>query len=468
MSSAPVGISSPVISRSARAMRLAIGTPRVRTPTRARSSTPLFRSTISCAIRVRVRPMRSASMTTVGMSTSLRPRRTAVKESVDYTLWMASARRNASSPPPIEVPKPDDCCDVDQAPDERTAKWNGHDRVVEHDEPDKHPLFPIPKCRGRGQKIQADAAQEDAQQHVILVGQRQQTDRNRNSGDRDQPEIRRFPAHQSYTPSRVSFYTRALRPALFALDAERAHDLTMAALRRSFVVNALQHGDDTAYAQLSQRVYGLEFRNPIGLAAGLDKQGTALAAWRALGFGFAEVGTVTPRAQPGNPKPRLFRLPHDRAIINRFGFNSVGAAGVARNLGQSAARRGDMRVGINIGKNKDTPNERAVDDYLRTVDELHSYADYFAINVSSPNTAGLRDLQDSRTLRTLVEQVVSRVAAHNPGRAIPVLVKISPDSAENDLLRSVDAAVQGGAAGVIATNTTVSRPPLESRAAAAE
>jgi dihydroorotate dehydrogenase len=267
----------------------------------------------------------------------------------------------------------------------------------------------------------------------------------------------------------VSFYTRALRPALFALDAERAHDLTMAALRRPFVVNALRHGDDTAYQQpLSQRVCGLEFRNPIGLAAGLDKQGTALAAWSALGFGFAEVGTVTPRAQPGNPKPRLFRLPHDQAIINRFGFNSVGAAGVARNLAHSAARRGDVRIGVNIGKNKDTPNERAVDDYVRTIDELHPYADYFAINVSSPNTAGLRDLQDSRTLRTLVEQVVGRVGAHNPARTIPVLVKISPDSAENDLLRSVDAAVEGGAAGVIATNTTVARPSLESRAAASE
>src|SRR5688572_15167920 len=328
MSSAPVGISSPVISRSARAMRLAIGTPRVRTPTRARWSTPLFRSTISCAIRVRVRPMRSASMTTVGMYTSLRPRRTAVKESIDYTLWMVCVRRNASSPPTIKVPKPDDRCDVDQAPGGRTAKWNGHDRVVEHDEPDQHPLFPVPARRGAGQKIQADAAQEDAQQHVILVGQREQTNRNRNAGDCDQPEIRRFPAHQSYTPSRVSFYTRALRPALFALDAERAHDLTMAALRRPFVVNALRHGDDTAYEQpLSQRVYGLEFRNPIGLAAGLDKQGTVLAAWSALGFGFAEIGTVTPKAQPGNPKPRLFRLPHDRAIINRLGFK-IGRAHV--------------------------------------------------------------------------------------------------------------------------------------------
>lgn len=269
----------------------------------------------------------------------------------------------------------------------------------------------------------------------------------------------------------MSFYTRALRPALFALDAERAHDLTMAALRRPFIVNALRPGDDADAAldhHLSQSVYGLTFRNPIGLAAGLDKQGTALAAWSALGFGFAEIGTVTPQPQPGNPRPRLFRLPHDRAIINRFGFNSVGAAGVARNLAKSAAHKGAVRVGVNIGKNKDTPNERAADDYVQTIDELHPYADYFAINVSSPNTAGLRDLQDSRTLRTLVEHVVRRVAAHSAARAIPVLVKISPDTAENDLLRSVDAAVEGGATGVIATNTTISRPPLKSHAAAAE
>ena len=276
----------------------------------------------------------------------------------------------------------------------------------------------------------------------------------------------------------MSFYTRALRPALFALDAERAHDLTMAALQRPFVVNALQRSGPASFdQQLSQRIQGLDFPNPIGLAAGLDKQGTALAAWSALGFGFAEIGTVTPLPQPGNPKPRLFRLPSDRAIINRFGFNSVGAAGVARNLaaGRKAGLKAGpcqngvpMRIGINIGKNKETPNERAVDDYVRTIDELHSFADYFAINVSSPNTEGLRDLQDSRTLRSLVEQVVARVGARSTARQIPVLVKISPDATETDLLRSVDAAVEGGAAGVIATNTTVSRSSLQSRAHTAQ
>jgi dihydroorotate dehydrogenase len=284
----------------------------------------------------------------------------------------------------------------------------------------------------------------------------------------------------------VSFYTRALRPALFALDAERAHNLTMAALRRPLAVNALRRGDSSSLdTHLSQRIWGIDFRNPFGLAAGLDKQGTAIPAWSALGFGFAEIGTVTPRPQPGNPRPRLFRLPRDRAIINRFGFNSVGAQGVARNLadGQKTIRlkpdstskvrlKADttigFRVGINIGKNKDTPNERAADDYVQTIDELHPFADYFAINVSSPNTAGLRDLQESRTLRTLVEQVVARIAECSAARPIPVLVKISPDTAESDLLRSVEGALEGGALGVIATNTTVSRAGLQTGPAASE
>ncbi len=276
----------------------------------------------------------------------------------------------------------------------------------------------------------------------------------------------------------MSFYRRALRPALFALDAERAHDLTMAALRRPLVVNTLRRSGHTSFdQQLSQRIWGLDFGNPLGLAAGLDKQGTALPAWSALGFGFAEIGTVTPLPQPGNPKPRLFRLPRDRAIINRFGFNSAGAEGVARNL--AAGLRADLkvgpyandsprlRIGINIGKNKNTPNERAVEDYVRTIDVLHPFADYFAINVSSPNTEGLRNLQESGTLKSLVEQVVARVT-HSAARPIPVLVKISPDTAENDLLRSVEAAIEGGAQGVIATNTTVSRPALESRSGANE
>ena len=262
----------------------------------------------------------------------------------------------------------------------------------------------------------------------------------------------------------MSFYTRALRPALFALDAERAHELTIAALHQPFVARALGWNRDTSTdSGLSQQVFGLRFSNPLGLAAGLDKQGDAVTAWSAMGFGFAEIGTVTPRPQPGNPRPRLFRLQRDRAIINRFGFNSEGAEGVARNLSRRAPARVTLRLGVNIGKNKDTPNEQAVDDYIRAIDVLHPFADYFAINVSSPNTAGLRDLQESRALRVLVEQAAARIAERSPARAIPVLVKISPDSANHELLRSVDAASEGGAAGVIATNTTVSRPSIQGR-----
>jgi dihydroorotate dehydrogenase len=274
--------------------------------------------------------------------------------------------------------------------------------------------------------------------------------------------------------ARLSLYTRIARPLLFSLEAERAHNLTIAAVARPIVARTLAlRPHSPADSRLRQHIFGLSFAHPIGLAAGLDKQGTAAAAWRAIGFSFAEIGTVTPRPQPGNPRPRLFRLPHDRAIINRFGFNSEGAAAVARNLagagGSGPAPTGAdvARVGINIGRNKETPNERAVDDYVATIEHLHPLADYFVVNVSSPNTAGLRDLQESRTLRTLIAAVRSRIGELSPARAIPLLVKVSPDMAASDLLASVDAAVEGGVAGVIATNTTVSRPGLRTAAAIA-
>lgn len=262
----------------------------------------------------------------------------------------------------------------------------------------------------------------------------------------------------------MSLYSALARPALFALDAERAHDLTMAALRTPLAPPFLGFlAAPTGNPRLQQHAMGLTFGNPIGLGAGLDKQGTAVPAWTALGFGFAEIGTVTPRPQPGNPRPRLFRLPADRAIINRFGFNSEGAAAVARHLSQSG-HKGPTCIGVNLGKNKDTPNERAVDDYVLAVDALHAFADYFVINVSSPNTAGLRALQDSQALRPLVEQVVARVKQAG-GRDVPVVVKMSPDMSEADLLASVDAALEGGARGIIATNTTTSRLGLVTRGA---
>ena len=257
----------------------------------------------------------------------------------------------------------------------------------------------------------------------------------------------------------MGFYTRALRPALFALDAERAHELTLALLQQAFVVRRLRSRHHTgADPRLRQHALGLEFEHPIGLAAGLDKHGTVTGAWAAMGFSFVEVGTVTPREQPGNPRPRLFRLPRDRAIINRFGFNSVGARQVALNLNDAIPAA--LRVGINVGKNRDTPNERAADDCIAAVEALHPFGDYIVVNVSSPNTQGLRDLQESRALRALVEQVTARVRQVAAPRTLPLLWTRSPDAAAADLLASVDAALEGGAAGVVATNTTVARPGL--------
>ena len=300
----------------------------------------------------------------------------------------------------------------------------------------------------------------------------------------------------------MSWYTSLARPLLFALDAERAHDLTMAALRSQATAPLLAaisprptthpprpsetHAPsasakataDKRPDRLHQHLLGLDFANPIGLGAGLDKQGTAVPAWGALNFGFAEIGTVTPRPQPGNPKPRLFRLPADQAVINRFGFNSEGAEAVARNLteamggprkgghGAGPAEAGHYvrtRLGINVGKNKETPNDAAADDYVASIEALHRFADYFVVNVSSPNTAGLRALQDQASLRPLLEQCVA-AARRASGRLIPVLVKVSPDMTDDELVRSVDAALEGGALGVIATNTTLSREGLRTTA----
>ena len=266
----------------------------------------------------------------------------------------------------------------------------------------------------------------------------------------------------------MSLYTLALRPALFSLDAERAHDLTMAALRQPLLRRALRLAPAAPVdARLRQHVMGIEFAHPLGLAAGLDKQGSAVDAWSAIGFAFAEVGTVTPQPQPGNGRPRLFRLPRHGAVINRFGFNSDGAAQVARHLA-SAGRMGGPPLGINIGKNRETPNDRAADDCLRVVDALHPFADYFVINVSSPNTERLRDLQQAHALRALVEAVTSRTRTVAADRAIPVLVKVSPDAEPADLLHSVEAALEGGAAGIVATNTTVARPAVSAEPLARE
>jgi dihydroorotate dehydrogenase len=257
------------------------------------------------------------------------------------------------------------------------------------------------------------------------------------------------------------------RPFLFALDAERAHALGLASLEAAY-----RSGLNPLLASpprpLPTRALGLLFPNPVGLAAGLDKNGAHVDALLALGFGFVEVGTVTPRPQPGNPKPRMFRLPEKEAVINRLGFNNDGVDALVRNVGR--ARRRSGLVGINIGKNKDTPNEDAAQDYLHCLRKVYPLADYVTVNISSPNTAGLRELQEEQALRRLVgtlrEEQEALAARH--GKRVPMLVKIAPDLSESD----IDAAgrVLGDLQvdGVVATNTTTSREGVEGLRHAAE
>jgi dihydroorotate dehydrogenase len=249
---------------------------------------------------------------------------------------------------------------------------------------------------------------------------------------------------------------QGLRPLLFALEAETAHGLTLYALgvaQRSNLMRLVAHPPPE---DLPVRAFGIDFPNPVGLAAGLDKNGEHIDALGALGFGFIEVGTVTPRPQPGNPKPRLFRLPGQEAIINRMGFNNDGVDALVRNV-ENAQWRGVL--GINIGRNKDTPNERAADDYLACLERVYPLASYVTVNVSSPNTPGLRDLQAGDPLQRLIgvlmdsrEQLAVRHLARKP-----ILLKIAPDL-DDAAMDAIAAAVAGsGIDGLICTNTTIDR-----------
>ncbi|HEX7124669.1 MAG TPA: quinone-dependent dihydroorotate dehydrogenase [Thermodesulfobacteriota bacterium] len=260
-------------------------------------------------------------------------------------------------------------------------------------------------------------------------------------------------------------YDRLVRPALFAVDPERAHEATLGLLAAlgPLLRPLRRYMGPVDDPRLARTVLGLRFPNPIGLAAGFDKQATCLDAWEGLGFGFVEVGTVTAEPQPGNPRPRLFRLPADRALVNRLGFNSDGAEAVARRLAGAGPRR--IPVGVNLGKTRAVPIERAVADYEASFDRLAPLVDYVTVNVSSPNTPGLRDLQAARQLRELVSALVARSRRLGPGRAgrpRPLLVKLSPDLADADLDAAVDAALEAGADGFVATNTTLRREGLSS------
>lgn len=249
----------------------------------------------------------------------------------------------------------------------------------------------------------------------------------------------------------------ALRRALFLVPPERIHTIVFAGLRGVTAGTPLRRPLHRLLAPtdpiLASTVFGVHFPGPLGLAAGFDKDGVGLKTWGALGFGYAEVGTVTAQPQPGNPAPRMFRLPADRALLNRMGFNNRGAAELATRL---ARHRPDVPIGVNIGKTKAVPAERAVDDYRASARLVGPLASYLVVNVSSPNTPGLRDLQAVESLRPILSAVLEETST-------PVLVKIAPDLADSDVDEIADLAVELGLAGIVATNTTVSRDGLLTR-----
>jgi len=248
-----------------------------------------------------------------------------------------------------------------------------------------------------------------------------------------------------------------LKHFLFRMDPERTHHLTMRVFLWALAIPGMRPLLSAVFGSRSTRlgrtVAGLSFRNPVGLAAGFDKDGRYFRAMAVLGFSHVEIGTVTPRPQPGNPKPRLFRLVRSRALVNRMGFNNEGVEALAGRL--AGPRPAGLVIGANIGKNKDTPNEQAVDDYVTCFTRLYGLVDYFTVNVSSPNTPGLRALQDKEPLTRLLATLQS--LNHDQ---VPVFLKIAPDLTDSQLDEIVDIVLETGIAGVIATNTTIERKGL--------
>ena len=258
-----------------------------------------------------------------------------------------------------------------------------------------------------------------------------------------------------------------LRPLLFTLDPERAHTLSIAALEalghmpRGLARVARRY---TAHdPRLAQDFWGLHFANPVGLAAGYDKDARAAAALPALGFGFIEIGTITPRPQPGNPKPRLFRIPEARAIVNRMGFNNEGVDRLLENVRAARFPKQGGILGINIGKNATTPIEKAAEDYLVCLDKVYGDASYVTVNISSPNTKNLRELQKDEALDDLLSQLKSRQEqlADRHGKYVPMTLKIAPDLDDEQIAAIADALRRHRMDGVIATNTTLSREGVE-------
>lgn len=279
--------------------------------------------------------------------------------------------------------------------------------------------------------------------------------------------MRRKLAHRgSAAQARLLMYQQLIRPIFFLFDAEKVHSFTFGVLRMALSVPFIAKWCKRRFCYedptLARTVWGIRFRNPVGLAAGFDKDALLADKWQYLGFGCVEVGTVTPRPQAGNDKPRLFRLPQDRAIINRMGFNNAGVDALAARL--HTADRSHIVIGANIGKNKDTPNEMAINDYMTCLTKLYDLVDYFVVNVSSPNTPGLRELQEKRPLMNLLGtlQTENRALAQQRNQyPKPLLLKIAPDLTESQLLDIVEVAKATSLAGIIATNTTISRENLQ-------
>ncbi|HUC93520.1 MAG TPA: quinone-dependent dihydroorotate dehydrogenase [Paenibacillus sp.] len=261
-------------------------------------------------------------------------------------------------------------------------------------------------------------------------------------------------------------YRKVGKPFLFKLDPERAHHLVIDGLHAAARVpgmTGLLRGmyGVKASRELAAERFGIRFAHPVGLAAGLDKNAKAVEGFASIGLSFLEVGTVTPKGQPGNEQPRLFRLPPDEALINRMGFNNEGADAVAERL--KRLKRREVPIAVNIGKNKTTPNESAHEDYKACLRILYPYGDFFVVNISSPNTPDLRALQHGDDLKLLLAEVTGEMkaqAAKQGGLPKPVLVKIAPDMSDEQLGHTVDAIAASGVSGIIATNTTVSREGL--------
>ena len=255
-------------------------------------------------------------------------------------------------------------------------------------------------------------------------------------------------------------YKRLLRPILFLFDPELIHHISFFIIKIFVNIPGVKYLTKKNFSitskSLEREVFGIKFPNPVGLAAGFDKNAELFSELSSFGFGFIEIGTVTPQPQPGNKKKRIFRLTKDQSLINRLGFNNKGVTYIKNNL----KNKGKIIIGANIGKNKNTPNVKAIDDYLSCFNNLYDCVDYFVINISSPNTPNLRDLQDKKPLTTLVRKL--NLHRNKKKKRKPILLKISPDLSKNKLLDIISVVQKEHLDGVIATNTTVTRENLES------